>query len=39
MAGHWVTPGGGMPPAAYSGRDVIQLICKKEKKYFKTLDT
>lgn len=36
MAGHWVTPGGGMPPAAYSGRDAIQLICKEEKVHFKS---
>jgi len=28
MAGHWVAPGGGMPPAAYTGRDAIQLICR-----------
>jgi phytoene dehydrogenase-like protein len=36
MAGHWVNPGGGMPPAAYSGRDAIQLICKNEKLHFQT---
>lgn len=36
MCGHWVTPGGGMPPAAYSGRDAVQLICRDEKMYFKT---
>jgi phytoene dehydrogenase-like protein len=36
MCGHWVTPGGGMPPAAYSGRDAIQLICRDEKMHFKT---
>jgi len=36
MSGHWVTPGGGMPPAAYSGRDAIQLICRDEKIHFKT---
>jgi phytoene dehydrogenase-like protein len=34
MAGHWVEPGGGIPPAAMSGRNVIQLICKKEKRTF-----
>jgi phytoene dehydrogenase-like protein len=34
LAGHWVTPGGGMPPAAYSGRDTIQLICRNEKLHF-----
>ena len=36
MCGHWVTLGGGMPPAAYSGRDAIQLICHNEKMHFKT---
>ena len=36
MCGHWVTPGGGMPPAAYSGRDAVQLICRDEKMHFKT---
>ena len=36
MAGHWVEPGGGVPPAAMSGRNVIQIICKKERKKFKT---
>lgn len=35
MCGHWVTPGGGMPPAAYSGRDAVQLICRDEKLHFK----
>jgi len=36
MAGHWVEPGGGVPPAAMSGRNVIQIICKKENKPFTT---
>ncbi len=36
MAGHWVEPGGGLPAVAMSGRNVIQIICKKEKKKFKT---
>lgn len=27
LCGHWVHPGGGMPPAAFSGRNVIELIC------------
>jgi len=30
MSGHWVIPGGGLPSAAYSGKETIQLICKKE---------
>jgi len=34
MAGHWVEPGGGLPPAAASGRNAIQMICKNEKKTF-----
>jgi phytoene dehydrogenase-like protein len=34
MAGQWVNPGGGMPTAAMSGRQTIQMICKKDKKKF-----
>lgn len=34
MAGQWVEPGGGVPPAALSGRNVVQLICKQERKTF-----
>ena len=36
MAGHWVEPGGGLPAAAMSGRNVIQIICKKERRKFLT---
>lgn len=36
MAGHWVATGGGLPPAAYSGRDAILQICKAEEKIFET---
>ena len=36
MVGQWVEPGGGMPPAVISGRNVIQIICKKDKKKFVT---
>jgi phytoene dehydrogenase-like protein len=36
MAGQWVEPGGGLPPAALSGRNVIQMLCKKDKKRFVT---
>jgi len=36
MAGQWVEPGGGIPPAALSGRNVIQLICRQDKKSFVT---
>jgi phytoene dehydrogenase-like protein len=34
MAGQWVEPGGGVPPAAMSGRNVIQIICKREHRLF-----
>jgi phytoene dehydrogenase-like protein len=36
MAGHWVEPGGGLPTAMKSGRDVAQIICKRDKKKFTT---
>jgi len=36
LAGHWVEPGGGLPTVAMSGRNVVQLICKREKKKFTT---
>ena len=34
MAGHWVIPGGGLPTAALSGRDVAQLVCAQNGKMF-----
>jgi phytoene dehydrogenase-like protein len=37
MAGQWVEPGGGLPPAAISGRNVIQIICKKDERPFVTM--
>ena len=37
MAGQWVEPGGGLPTAAMSGRNVTQIICKKDKKPFVTM--
>jgi phytoene dehydrogenase-like protein len=36
MAGQWVEPGGGVPAAALSGRNVIQIICKRDNKTFAT---
>jgi len=36
MAGQWVEPCGGLPPAAMSGRDVIQSLCKEDKRLFVT---
>ncbi len=32
MAGHWVEPGGGLPTAMMSGRNVAKIICHKETK-------
>ena len=36
MAGQWVEPGGSIPTAVMSGRNVTQIICKKDKKKFVT---
>ena len=36
MIGQWVEPGGGLPSALLSGRNVTQIICKKDKKKFET---
>jgi phytoene dehydrogenase-like protein len=31
MAGQWVEPGGGVPSSFFSGRNVVQVICRKYK--------
>jgi phytoene dehydrogenase-like protein len=36
MVGQWVEPGGGVPSGGISGRKMIQLLCKQDKKKFKT---
>jgi phytoene dehydrogenase-like protein len=36
MAGQWLFPGGGLPPAGQSGKWAIQYICKDEKTKFKS---
>jgi phytoene dehydrogenase-like protein len=36
MAGQWVEPGGGLPPVALSGRNVAQIICRRDGKPFHT---
>lgn len=36
MVGQWVEPGGGLPPAAKSGRDLVQNLCKRDGKRFET---
>ena len=37
MAGQWVTPGGGVVPCLYSGRHVVQMLCRKDRKQFLTI--
>jgi phytoene dehydrogenase-like protein len=36
MAGQWVEPGGSVPVAAMSGRQVIQFICDEDGREFET---
>lgn len=36
MIGQWVAPGGGVPSALLTARDVTQIICKRDHKKFKT---
>jgi len=36
MIGQWTEPGGGLPPVALSGRNVAQVICKRDGKRFVT---
>jgi phytoene dehydrogenase-like protein len=35
LAGQWLFPGGGLPPSAQSGKWLLQLITKKDKKKFR----
>jgi phytoene dehydrogenase-like protein len=36
MAGHWTSPGGGLPGAAVSARKAVQLACRAEGRRFVT---
>jgi phytoene dehydrogenase-like protein len=36
MVGQWVEPGGGVPTAALSGRNVMQIICNWDRRAFVT---
>lgn len=36
MVGQWVEPGGGLPTALLSGRNVTQIICKADRVKFKS---
>lgn len=38
MAGQWVEPGGGIPPALYSGRNLIRILCKQDHRKFAASD-
>lgn len=38
MAGQWLEPGGGVPTAALSGRDAVQLLCKRDKMPFAAME-
>ncbi len=35
MAGQWLIPGGGLPNALKTGRDVVQMICRASRKDFR----
>jgi phytoene dehydrogenase-like protein len=37
MAGQWVQPGGGLPTGVMTGRSVVQMICKKDRRRFKAV--
>jgi phytoene dehydrogenase-like protein len=34
MAGQWVEPGGGIPTVLSSGRQVVQILCRRDRKSF-----
>jgi phytoene dehydrogenase-like protein len=36
FSGHWTSPGGGLPVAVKSARDVAQMICRKQKVRFRS---
>jgi phytoene dehydrogenase-like protein len=36
MVGQWVSPGGGLPPAAQTGRAMIQALCEQDGSTFTT---
>jgi phytoene dehydrogenase-like protein len=37
LTGHWLEPGGGLPAAAVSGRNIAQIICQRDGRRFRTL--
>lgn len=36
LAGQWVEPGGGVPAALVSGRQLVQVLCEQEARPFRT---
>jgi phytoene dehydrogenase-like protein len=36
LSGMWVQPPGGVPTGAMTSRDILQLMCKKDRKRFRT---
>jgi hypothetical protein len=36
MIGQWVQPGGGLPPSAMSGRNLMQKLCEESRTPFCT---
>lgn len=36
MVGHWIAAGGGIPSAALSSRNVVQILCKQNRRPFQT---
>lgn len=35
LIGQWVMPGGGLPSAILTGRDITRIICRKDKRKFR----
>lgn len=36
MVGQWVAPGGGLPSGLITGRQIVQLMCRKDRRSFRT---
>lgn len=36
MIGQWTSPGGGLPAGLITGRQIAQILCKKDRKKFQT---
>lgn len=37
MVGQWVAPGGGLPSGVITGREVVQLICARDRRPFRAI--